>query len=576
MTLPPSPINPAAQASEKMARLRQTYIVQLPKQLAHMHSLLDKVMYASAPADTPSLPHPELETDPQVLASVAELHRLLHNLKGTGRSLGFAQLGSHAEQGEALLQERPPQWPAQLKKCLQQLQATTQEQAQQLATSLAISGPGFAVMDPLAQPPAHGRLVYVCDDDPIMLEQLAAQLACFGYEARGFTEPQALRMAFLQRRPDAVIMDIHFPQGARAGIDVLLGLRLETGAPVPAVFLSSRSDFDARLGAVRAGGQAYFVKPVRANALVEALDTLTHHAQPEPYRVLIVDDEPAVADYHALILQQAGMLTHTLHDPRQVLHTLSTFRPDLVLMDMYMPHCSGQEVAAVVRQDVQYVGLPMVYLTAETDRQKLLGAMQIGVEGALSKPVDPQELIGAVAVRAERMRTLRGLMARDSLTGLFNHTVTTQLLERALAQAQRTGAQLSFVMLDIDNFKAVNDTYGHPVGDQVLITLARVLQQRLRSADIVGRYGGEEFAVILHNESAEGATHLIDVLRQDFARVNFYSGDQEFHCTFSAGVAAFPEYPHFEVLREAADQALYRAKHAGRNCVVQHRMTEPL
>ncbi|MDD3017918.1 MAG: diguanylate cyclase [Comamonas sp.] len=566
MTLPPSPLNPAAQASEKMARLRQTYIVQLPKQLAHMHSLLDKVMHASA----------EMDTDPQVHASVAELHRLLHNLKGTGRSLGFAQLGSHAEQGETLLQERAPQWPLQLKKCLQQLQTTTQEQAQLLASSLAMSGPGFAVMDPLAQTPAHGRLVYVCDDDPIMLEQLAAQLACFGYEARGFTEPQALRMAFLQRRPDAVIMDIHFPQGARAGIDVLLGLRQETGAPVPAVFLSSRSDFDARLGAVRAGGQAYFVKPVRANALVEALDTLTHHDQPEPYRVLIVDDEPTVADYHALILQQAGMLTHTLHDPRQVLHTLSTFRPDLVLMDMYMPHCSGQEVAAVIRQDVQYVGLPMVYLTAETDRHKLLGAMKIGVEGALSKPVDPQELIGAVAVRAERMRTLRGLMARDSLTGLFNHTVTTQLLERALAQAQRTGAQLSFVMLDIDNFKAVNDTYGHPVGDQVLIALARVLQQRLRNSDIVGRYGGEEFAVILHNESAHSATRLIDALRQDFARVNFYSGEQEFHCTFSAGVASFPEFAHFEVLREAADQALYQAKRAGRNCVVQHGTAGPL
>lgn len=563
----PRPLNTAAQASEKMAKLRQTYVLQLPRQLAHMQSLLDRMGDGAAQAGT----HTYADGAP-----AAELFRLLHNLKGTGRSLGFAQLGSYAEQGEALLQERPARWVEQLRQCLQQLLASAQEQTQALAAGGTTAGTGFALMnDPQAQVSAHGRLVYMCDDEAIMLEQLAAQLACFGYEARGFTEPQALREAFLQRRPDAVIMDVHFPQGARAGIDVLLKLREETGAPVPAVFLSSRSDFDARLGAVRAGGQAYFVKPVRANVLVEALDTLTHHDQPEPYRILIVDDEPAVAEYHALLLQQAGMSTHTLHDPREVLQTLNTFRPDLVLMDMYMPHCSGQEVAAVIRQDVQYVGLPIVYLTAETDRQKLLGAMKIGVEGALSKPINPLELIGAVAVRAERMRTLRGLMARDSLTGLFNHTVTTQLLERSLAQAQRTGGLLSFVMLDIDHFKVVNDTYGHPMGDQVLIALARVLQQRLRSADIIGRYGGEEFAIILHNESAESAAQLIDTLRQDFARVNFYNGDQEFHCTFSAGVAAFPECQSFEVLREAADQALYRAKRAGRNRVLLSTAGEP-
>ncbi len=401
-----------------------------------------------------------------------------------------------------------------------------------------------------------------------MLEQLTAQLACFGYATRSFTDPQALRAAVLQRRPAAVVMDIHFPQGHKAGIDVLLALKEETGSAVPAIFVSAHSDFDVRLGAVRAHGSAYLVKPVRANDLVSALDHITRPATHEPYRVLIVDDEPAVSHYHALLLQEAGMVTQEIDNPRAILQTLSVFQPDIVLMDMYMPECTGREVAQIIRQEAHHIALPIVYLTSETDRRKLFSAMRIGVEGFLSKPVVPDELIAAVAIRAERMRTLRTLMARDSLTGLFNHTTTTQLLDNALALAQRNRTELSFVMLDLDHFKAINDSYGHPAGDRVLLGLSRLLQQRLRSTDIVGRYGGEEFAVALHSTGKAQAQHLLNSLREDFSRLVFYSGEQEFRCSFSAGIATYPQYQRLETLRQAADDALYRAKHQGRNCVV--------
>ena len=401
-----------------------------------------------------------------------------------------------------------------------------------------------------------------------MLEQLTAQLACFGYATRSFTDPQALRAAVLQRRPAAVVMDIHFPQGHKAGIDVLLALKEETGSAVPAIFVSAHSDFDVRLGAVRAHGSAYLVKPVRANDLVSALDHITRPATHEPYRVLIVDDEPAVSHYHALLLQEAGMVTQEIDNPRAILQTLSVFQPDIVLMDMYMPECTGREVAQIIRQEAHHIALPIVYLTSETDRRKLFSAMRIGVEGFLSKPVVPDELIAAVAIRAERMRTLRTLMARDSLTGLFNHTTTTQLLDNALALAQRNRSELSFVMLDLDHFKAINDSYGHPAGDRVLLGLSRLLQQRLRSTDIVGRYGGEEFAIALHSTSKMQAQHLLNSLREDFNRLVFYSGEHEFRCSFSAGIATYPQYQRLETLRQAADDALYRAKHQGRNCVV--------
>ena len=546
-------------AREKIARLRKTFLAQLPARIKQAEALFEQI-----------------KADPADHVVRVELHRLLHSLKGTGRSFGFGELGGAAEQCEETLTSLPldmleQQPPADWKKTLS---SDFGKLAKEASTLCSLTGNGTDDESTVFTLPvtvgegSGGRLVYICDDEILSLERLAVQLACFGYRIETFSETQALHAAVLTCRPDAVIMDIHFPQGRSAGTEMLAALNQETGQVLPAIFLSSRDDFAARLGAVQAGGQAYFHKPVRAIELVAALDELTRQHEIVPMRILIVDDEAETATYHSIILQEAGMLTRQLSDPSNVLAELQDFRADLVLMDMYMPQCNGQELAKLIRQVPDYLGLPIVYLSGETDRKKQFSAMRIGAEGFLTKPVVPEELVEAVAIRAERMRTLRSLMARDSLTGLFNHTTTTHLLESAIATAARKGGELCFAMLDIDRFKSVNDTYGHPVGDQVLLALSRVLQQRLRNTDIVGRYGGEEFAVILPDVSSARATLLIDELRQSFSRLVFQSASGDFSCTFSAGVAAYPAYQRIEVLREAADKALYKAKDGGRNCVI--------
>jgi diguanylate cyclase (GGDEF)-like protein len=555
-TLPPVKLS----AREKIAKLRETYLAQLPERIQQARACYTRLCE---------------NTDDH--AAAVDLHRLLHSLKGTGRSFGFRELGLAAAQGEDLLialiegpvAALPSDWQTGLGQCLDLVEMIGGALQSPAGTDAGSDEPGFTLAPAAHQSTAKGgRLIYVCDDEPLILEQLASQLACFGYETISFTDPGVLHAAVLVRRPDAVIMDINFPQGHSAGTDVLIALRQEVSNPVPAIFLSARNDFAARLAAVRAGGEAYFHKPARANELVATLDELTRQQATEPYRILIVDDEPEISSYHAIILQEAGMATYQVNDPARVLDILGEFRPDMVLMDMYMPDCNGRDVAKVIRQVPDYVGLPIVYLSSETDRQKQFSAMRIGAEGFLTKPVVPDDLVAAVAIRAERMRTLRSLMARDSLTGLFNHTTTTQLLENALSAAKRDNNMLNFVMIDIDRFKLVNDTHGHPVGDQVILALSRVLQQRLRNSDIVGRYGGEEFAVILQDVSTEQALHLIDSLREDFARVAFHAAGGEFNCTFSAGIASCPTHRRMELLREAADKALYEAKHSGRNRVV--------
>lgn len=149
------------------------------------------------------------------------------------------------------------------------------------------------------------------------------------------------------------------------------------------------------------------------------------------------------------------MVTEQVSEPEKLLATLEHFRPDLVLMDMYMPTCTGRDLAKMIRQIPEYVSLPIVFLSSETDRQRQFSAMSVGAEGFLTKPVVPEYLVAAVAIRAERMRILRMLMAKDSLTGLYNHTTTTSFMGIELSNAMRQQHPLCLVMIDIDHFKLV-------------------------------------------------------------------------------------------------------------------------
>lgn len=556
---------PQPTLQEKIAQLRASFIVQLPSRLQSIQAQI-ALLNDGAQADE---------------ALWSELHRAFHSLSGTGKSFGFIELARLAQQAEEWVlsvveypeHSAPADRIVQLHALLQPLLEHVQSDPHPLKleesfTDAPASLQPEAAQDAVAPSKSTAPLIYICDDEPEQVDYLTHQLHCFGYQIEHFTQTETFRQAVMRKRPDAVIMDVLFPQSRTAGTDELAHITDITGQQLPAIVLSGSDSFESRLSAVRAGCAAYFTKPARPMDLAAALDELVADTYEEPYHILIVDDEPAVAEYHSLILQNAGMIVHQIHNPTQIFEALKNFSPDLMLVDMYMPVCSGAELAALVRQVPAYVGLPIVFLSNETNTEKQFTAMQAGVEGFITKPVVPSELVTSVSLRAERMRTLRSLMAKDSLTGLYNHTTTTELLVSAIAHAARAQESLAMVMIDLDKFKNVNDTYGHMAGDQVIVALARMLKHRLRTTDVIGRYGGEEFALVLKDMTADTAQVLVNELREDFAKITFDSGDQQFTCTFSAGISLYPDYTHAEILRLAADGALYQAKRNGRNQVV--------
>ena len=238
------------------------------------------------------------------------------------------------------------------------------------------------------------------------------------------------------------------------------------------------------------------------------------------------------------------------------------------MTDLYMPGCNGFDLARVIRQQNSYAAIPLVFLSSERREDQQISAMSLGGDAFLTKPVGAEQLISSIISRAERSRTLRSMMMRDGLTGLLNHSHLKEQLAIEIDRARRANAYLAFVMLDIDDFKAVNDTYGHPTGDRVLKSLAQVLTRRLRKTDIIGRYGGEEFAIILVNTTGERAHAIVDDIRDRFSKISQRHEDQRFTVTFSGGVAEFSRFTTGESLSNTADAALYEAKNGGRNQIV--------
>lgn len=417
-------------------------------------------------------------------------------------------------------------------------------------------------------PAAEAGLLYLWSNDPEMREGLRLQLQPFGYEVRTFADLAALEREAERRPPAALLLDWEGPGGEGTVVAGAEIPRRASGATPKRVFLSPRGDLAARLEAVRAGGDAYFTQPVEAGLLAETLDRLTGGGPADPYRVLIVEDDAELAPLYAGALGEAGMTVEVVRDPMAVMAPLARLQPDLILMDLYMPGCTGPELAAVLRQQEGYIGTPIVYLSTEGGREAQIAAINAGGTEFLTKPIAPAHLVAAVAARARRGRLLATRIAHDSLTGLLNHSHLKQQIEIEISRADREKWEVAYAMIDLDRFKSINDSFGHTAGDRLLKSLARLLRQRLRRSDVLGRYGGDELAVLLPHTDGPTALRVLDEIRDSFSRLRLSAGEREMAATLSCGVAVYPACPSARDLVERADAALYQAKDAGRNRVV--------
>lgn len=537
----------APDVAAQLAVLRDAYAATLPGKIEELVSAAEPLS-ADVPADGAR----------RALESVCALS---HKLAGSAGTFGFGALGEAARAIEKRCNTamRDGESVATASPDIETLLAELQHRGTEPTPDTPPPPKPAAREHPLDDPSSFVAVVAEASADASNLE---AALINFGFRTQISSGLEEL--AELVDRPLAIVVD----PGSNESAD---GLRRKVpgiGVGCPLVLVSGSAAFESRLQAVREGYDAYLVKPIEAGALVDILDRLTTDTWTEPYRVLIVDDDPDVARHVEIVLRGAEMITDSVTDPMQVMERIEEFCPELILLDLHMPGCSGQELAAVIRQQESLASTSIVFLSEESDADRQFQAMSRGGDDFLAKSLKSEHLVAAISGRARRFRSLRALMVRDSLTGLLNHTTTRQHLETEIARAQREAAPLSFAIIDIDHFKAVNDTYGHAVGDRVIKSLARLLRQRLRATDVVGRLGGEEFGIALTGTPAAIAVDLFDKIRREFSEIAFQAADREFSVALSCGVADLPKDGDATSLSDAADKALYVAKADGRNRVV--------
>lgn len=292
----------------------------------------------------------------------------------------------------------------------------------------------------------------------------------------------------------------------------------------------------------------------------------------ERYRVLIVDDS---VDIHRLLkirLRDQNLDILTASNATEGLRLAREVLPELILLDIDLPDKSGFELLAEIKGDPHTHDLAVIFVSGSVDSEDKVRGFDLGAVDYVTKPFDMAELRARVRSALRTQRLVRMLAQRahlDGLTGLWNRAHLDVRLCECVEAARRHGRHLSLVMADIDHFKALNDTYGHPFGDHVLQEMARMFEDVARSEDIVCRYGGEEFAIILSETDHVEATGVAERFR---ARVEgaIWQEHEDLRVTASFGVSSLSlvTIKSPEALLNSTDTALYQAKRTGRNHVV--------
>jgi len=405
----------------------------------------------------------------------------------------------------------------------------------------------------------------IFNSDRHLAEPLLEEAGVWGIQAEIATQLETARKAIAASPPQVVLLDL---DGNTADSLALLVELKHRQPPLPVLVHSSQDNLMTRLEVARCGGHAFLPKPVPPAQVLQAVTQLLPK-EATAAKVMVMDDDPQILATLRSLLEPWGLRTICIEDPRRFWETLEASAPDLLILDINLPHLSGLELCQIVRQDSHWGGLPILFLTAYSDANTVNQVFAVGADDFVSKPIVGPELVNRIMNRLDRIELLRNLAEIDPLTGVANRHKSTQDLDRLLCLAKRHHQPLCLAILDIDRFKLVNDTCGHAAGDTVLRQLGQWLLHSLRGEDIVARWGGEEFVFGLYGmTSQDGVQRLTDILI-GWQQQQSTLPESNLPVTFSVGIAHYPQHgADLESLYRAADKALYRAKNDGRGQIV--------
>jgi diguanylate cyclase (GGDEF)-like protein len=284
-------------------------------------------------------------------------------------------------------------------------------------------------------------------------------------------------------------------------------------------------------------------------------------------KILLVEDDKTTLAFIRAKLVKEGFEVKSAENGQNAIDLMAGYTPDLIISDIIMPVMDGMEFRNSLRENQKFNLIPFVFISAKDELDDKILGFEIGADYYLTKPFEENELIAIINSRIEKSREFNNLIYHDKLTGLLNRGGIDKRIEEEIHRGKRYNNSFSIAMMDIDHFKKVNDTYGHQAGDLVLKNVSEHIAKTIRDSDYAGRYGGEEFLIVMPYTDKENAFIAAERIRGSLADMGIKNTGIKI--TISGGIASYPEDGDvYGEIVSSADSALYSAKNNGRNCVV--------
>ncbi len=344
---------------------------------------------------------------------------------------------------------------------------------------------------------------------------------------------------------------------------------------LPIIMLTATDEDFFKNQAFDLGAFDYLKKPFKTGQLQTYIKEFFKSEGFKEGTALVVEDSEVQNKTICHQLKEKNIWPISAYSGEEAIKTLiNGANVDIILMDIHLPKASGIDVAKALKKDERFSYIPIIGITSTSGAEAIevmKEAFEAGIDDFIRKPYNLVEFYARIKVNISRSKLIKQLKKEselDFLTKLYNRRTLFRFLEHLIALSKRNKENLSFIILDIDKFKYVNDTYGHQMGDEVLIRLALILKEQIRKSDIAARFGGEEFCVVLPNTDMKNACNVAEKIRKVIEKTDIEFGKTSINITVSAGVSELEEKDSLEDLIKKADTALYKAKETGRNKTV--------
>ncbi|MGD1950223.1 MAG: response regulator [Leptolyngbyaceae cyanobacterium] len=470
-----------------------------------------------------------------------------HKLAGSLGMFNFDRGSRLAQQAEQAFQKWPTlpnQERAQLSGLIGQLRQTVQHVVR--SDTPTLFHPKSAVPQGAALMPHSAHLLIISTDEQFQAD-CAQALTQTTHDWTLQVESEHTIAPLSRHRPDIVLLDLAIAgknQTVRLTPEMVTFLaELQTLTPSIPVLL--RTDHDSLLDRVKAsrlGGRGFIPSTVSATAVIETVMDLWMRSHPDSGKILVVDDDPQILDAMGQLLKPWGLKVFTLVDPRLFWDVFNETQPDVLVLDVEMPHVDGLALCQVVRSDLQWSHIPILFLTAHTDHDTKHQVFEVGADDYVSKPIVGPELVTRILNRLERSRLTQSQIEIDTLTRLANRRHAIQAISQRLVTGHQHRQQVCLALLSVNHLEQINRQYGYDTGDKVLVHFAHLLNQTFVGDDVVGRWGGRLFVVAMYGLGLDDGKHRLADLQQQLKQTPLPANQGNAALiTISLGLVVYPE-----------------------------------